>query len=208
MSELAVKNDRGISIVNRIDTIDENTGEVLHQIEKTKKVRKHKGFVMYKSRYRFAKMFLGEKPNFEVSSHLGYFYELVHHVEALTNIIVVMRGGIYRTAQKEDIKNMINISESTYQRFMCESRNIGSIATFNTKDRCGYMVNPAYAYNGFGIDPIVYRVFELDEIFIKSLDVGNIEELEAMLGGGVRKHIRKNFPQIYKLKYNDWRNVE
>ena len=189
--------------VQRIEStvFNGDTGEILGNTIIEKDIKENRKYVVFKNNHSFAKTFTYEIPEFSNKMYLAYFFELIHRLEKYTNIIVVKRNGSICSASRSDIKSILDISESTFSRFISEARKSGAMATINVSGIFGYCINPAYAYNGAGIDPMLFRIFENDERFILSLNSQSIADFKEKTGNDYMQVIKEKHPVIYKLKF-------
>jgi len=183
-----------------INIIDDITGEILSSSTFSKKIPE-KSFIKFKPQSKFTKLFSYIEPPFSNDPFQLYFYRLMHSAQQFTNIIVAKRNGFNIHADKKLISKMLDKSERTIERFIKEAISIGAITKVDGGAFSGYVINPAYAYNGYGIDPFLFLIFEKNEAFISSLTRKNIQEYYSYTKTDFAKSIKKNFPEIYQKRF-------
>ena len=177
------------------DIIDDVSGDLMDSV---KRIRRLNEFVIpFKPCSSFSKVFTGILPVYSVRVYLANFFILIHHIHKDSNIITKKKGDMMTVAHMSDLVKILGISEISVKRFLAESRKNNILVNVNTTSGHGFVINPAYAYNGSGISPYLYLVFEKDYNFINSLTVSQINMYNKRTSSNYYKNIKNNFIDIY-----------
>ena len=173
-------------------------GEVLEEKIYTNDYKRE--VIPYKQEAGFLKSFHLIEPPFERLQELGAFYKMSLTVQRYTNMIMVRRkGSAMQPATRKDLQELLGTSLKYVNRFLAEARRKRIIASIRTGNKTHYVINPAYCYNGGGIDPILFNTFLEDEYFVLGLTYKSIKQYEIDTGEDVLPRIEANFPMMGKL---------
>ena len=172
------------------------SGEILSERKYRTKVKE--GIVHFKPNNSFAKVFINKVPPYTKKIYHGYFSLLLHIMQKHSNILVVKKGRSLTTANATDIREYLELGESTFRRFITESNKYRIVLGLLTTAGYGYVINPAYAYNGAGIDVGLFMKFEHDRAFVESLNNKQIEDYNNETGSDYMYNIKINFPDLYE----------
>ena len=189
-----------------VEVFDNKTGEIESLSTFVKEIGVHK-YISFKNQSKFTKLFSYNKPPFKNELFQFYFYSLLHTAQQFTNIIISKKNGHLIHANKDEIQKILTKSKRTVERFLNEANILGAIIKVDGGSFNGYVINPAYAYNGFGIDPFIFLIFEKNKAFINSLSKKNIQEYYSYTKTDFSKSIKKNFPEIYEKKFSERRGL-
>lgn len=177
---------------------DQQTGVVISQKEYSN--LKDPNIITFKPNSTFTKVFCAIQPNFSKMVYAGYFFNLIRAVQTSSNLLVVRKQGSngvrISVGHAEDLAEFIGVSLNSFRKFLTEAKKLGAIIGVTTTDGYGYIVNPAYAYNGEGIDIMLYMIFVKNEAFVNSLTITQITDYNNVTNTNYMENIRHNFPLI------------
>ena len=153
--------------------------------------------IEFKPSSSFCKVFVNSMPSFSKETYYSYFFKLIHKMQRHSNIIITRTNGMVTTADIDNLCKYLDIKESAFRKFLTEAKKLRIIAGLMTTSGYGYVINPAYAYNGSGIDIMLFMIFEKDERFVDSLTKTQIAMFKTATGSNYMKNIEHNFPKIY-----------
>ena len=134
----------------------------------------------YKKNHSFSKVYRKAPNPFDKYSHNGYFSHLLKHLEANTNIILVLKNKRYELASSSDLMEMLGVSEKTMSRFIGHALRNKVFATIRIGKKYGYIVNPIYCFNGNNSSPTLYMLFREDYNFMANLSKFDIAYLDGL----------------------------
>ncbi len=176
---------------------DNSTGEILAQKKYIKKDDKR--IIPYKERYGFVKSFNHITPKFDRLQEQGAYSILSATIQRYTNMIMVRRkNSSLRPATRKDIQNILCVGEKFVDRFLSEARKKMIIASMRTGNKTHYVINPAYCFNGGGIDPILFNIFIDDKNFVMGLTVKSILRYKKDTGENIMPVLQELHPMIAK----------
>jgi len=136
--------------------------------------------VHYKDRYRYVRSFKGLDPEYSSFYLYGIFCKLSKMTARYINLIVILKRGRLEPANQQDLIEYFGISKGTMDKFMKESYAGGYIRRVNVSGLKGYVINPAFAYDGHGVDAILYSIFKDDKNFMKDISSSEIDRFELI----------------------------
>jgi len=170
--------------------IDLGTGEIIKELPqaslKTKEEHlKDKDLDQIKIPWdtkMFSKLFINvDLPDYSKESYLIYWLKLSKKVAYGSNIISNKNRGNdnYTSLLDCEIMKYLDISESTWFRFIKESMNRGIIAKdtieVNGFVRTQYVLNPIYCFNGSNLNYYTFELFKYDSNFQRGLNQNQID---------------------------------
>ena len=181
---------------------DKVTGEIIS--DKTYEYHAKK-LIKFKGDDAFTKVFVNASPILSKEAFYSYFYKLIHIIQKHTNVLVLRKfkeDGSGRekkisTATAPMLADYLNISLQHFRRFLTDAKKKGAIAGLHTSEGYGYVINPAYAYNGAGINAILFSIFDKDEVFVHNLSKEHLNDYKKITGNDYMLNIKDNFPKLY-----------
>ena len=158
--------------------VDVETGEILRQFPKKPskegaiKEKVDKDILEFQWRTNmFVKLYCSEElPPYDSDKFLVYWVKLSKKLSQSTNVIV-KRGKTSKQdtpMTKEDMIDLLNISERTFYSFLKESMDKNIIVKNTIEGDCTrvqYVMNPLYIFNGQNINYYTFELFKHDKNF-------------------------------------------
>lgn len=138
------------------------------------------------------------EPKFSKRIYVSYWYRLMGFLEYNTNILSERKKvgdhwleSIHMSAKR--VQEILEISDSTFYRFMKECNEKGFIAECKNKciNEAAFIVSPIYALNGQGISVELYQYFR------------GIPEIEAALSEKDKRMIKIYLDIDIEMKANE-----
>lgn len=130
----------------------------------------------------FTKLFINtDLPKYSKESYLVYWLKLSKKVSYGSNVLSNKgRGnGNYTPLSDSEIIDYLEISESTWFRFIKESMLRGIIAKdtieVNGVIRTQYVLNPVYCFNGSNLNYYTFELFKFDSQFKRVVNQNQID---------------------------------
>ena len=171
-----------VSKSQTLAVVDVETGEVLKQFsrrasnEEVIKEKVEKDILEFPWRTNmFVKLYCSEElPPYDSEKFLIYWIKLSKKLHQSTNVIV-KRGKTAKQdtpMSKDDIIDLLSISERTFYSFLKESMDKNIIVKNTIEGDCTrvqYVMNPLYIFNGQNINYYTFELFRHDENFKSKL---------------------------------------
>jgi len=127
-----------------------------------------------KSRDKFVKVYKKRfNPNYSCNPFHLYFTHLFPYLRQDSNVLAIYDEGQkrYVNMDKKSMAIVLKISVGHCGRFITESVKLKTMM----RSELGFVINPAYAYNGRFINLTLYDLFKTSEVFIRSLTISDME---------------------------------
>lgn len=125
---------------------------------------------------QFVKLYSNEiLPDYKSDNFLIYWLKLSKKLSESTNIICIARKGNKgnEPMTKQDMINMLKVSDRTFKEFLKESITKFIIVEDNIQDGIGsrvqYVMNPLYCFNGNNLNYYTYEMFKRDPLLQKRI---------------------------------------
>lgn len=130
----------------------------------------------------FAKLFISQElPDYSKDTFVLYWLKLSKKLAYATNVVSIKGRGNnnYTPMLDTEIIQYLEISESTWFRFIKESMNKGIIAKdtieVNGLTRVQYVLNPIYSFNGSNLNYYTFELFKFDKKFNEVINQNQID---------------------------------
>lgn len=130
----------------------------------------------------FAKLFISQElPDYSKDTFVLYWLKLSKKLAYATNVVSIKGRGNDNYTPMSDIEiiKYLDISESTWFRFIKESMNKGIIAKdtieVNGLTRVQYVLNPIYSFNGSNLNYYTFELFKFDKKFNEVINQNQID---------------------------------
>ena len=130
----------------------------------------------------FAKLFISQElPDYSKDTFVLYWLKLSKKLAYATNVVSTKGRGNNNYTPMLDIEiiKYLEISESTWFRFIKESTNKGIIAKdtieVNGLTRVQYVLNPIYSFNGSNLNYYTFELFKFDKKFNEVINQNQID---------------------------------